>query len=187
VLINAPKRAGKTTFANMIRQEFHDTAVIGMSYHLKRFVHGIYLGQQGFALDPDAFDAIKELPQDLLGGMSWRQAYIHYSENVIKPLHGKEWFGAQLLRQARETGADLIAVPDSGFIEETNHVIKNVGAQNVLLCRMYRRDCKFDSTDSRGYIYPEGVKTVEIVNREDDLLMLRDQCKLVKDWLASCR
>jgi len=93
VLLNGPPRSGKSSIADAIlnaRSLDASVAVIGMSFHLKRFVHSIYLGAEGFRLDPDHFDAVKGEPQDILDGMSWRQAYIHYSERVIKPLHGKE-------------------------------------------------------------------------------------------------
>lgn len=186
VLINGPKRSGKTTFANLIKAKHFDVEVIGFSYHLKRFVHGVYLGKNGFKMDPDSFDAIKDVPQELLDGMSWRQAYIHYSENVIKPLHGPRWFGAQLIRSAREMDAYAIAVPDSGFVDEGLHVVDVVHPENVLLVRMHKYGCVYDHTDSRGYIHlaDHGVHELDILNNgtvED----LRGLVPLITDWLMS--
>lgn len=154
VLLNGPRRSGKSSCAAAIQNSRRIDAsisVIGMSFHLKRFVHGIYMGRRGFALDPDHFDATKEHPQEILGGRSWREAYIHYSERVIKPLHGNDWFGRMLLRQAKEDAADIVVVPDSGFREEAEILIKDVGAGNVLLIRLHREGHGF-AGDSRGYV-----------------------------------
>lgn len=152
VLLNGPPRVGKNTAANLVRDTIPGgVAVIGFSHHLKRMVHGIYLGREGWDLDPDYFDAVKGQPQEILGGMSWRQAYIHYSENVIKPLHGKEWFGEMFVRAARAAGCDTILVPDSGFVEEAERCVREVDPANILLVRLHRTGCTY-AGDSRSYI-----------------------------------
>lgn len=177
LLFNGPPRSGKSTMARSIAAGMPDSRVstIGFSYHLKRFVHGIYLGRQGWDLDPDAFDANKNDPQELLGGMSWRQAYIHYSEKVIKPLHGEEWFGEMLVREAMKDDPDVVAVPDSGFRKEGERVVREVGPENVLLLRMHRTGCDFPC-DSRSYISLAdlGVATYDVENREGCVEDTRD-------------
>lgn len=187
VLLNGPKRSGKSSCADAIlnvRSLDASIAVIGMSFHLKRFVHGIYLGRCGFALDPDHFDATKEDPQDTLGGMSWREAYIHYSENVVKPLHGKRWFGEQLVRAARESDADVVAVPDSGFREEAEVLVEDAGAAKVLLIRLHRPGHGFKG-DSRGYIDLSDldVMTHDVWATEGGLVAVMDRVvAIVVDW-----
>ena len=173
VLLNGPPRSGKSSIADAIlnaRSLDASVAVIGMSFHLKRFVHGIYLSAEGFRLDPDHFDAVKGEPQDILDGMSWRQAYIHYSERVIKPLHGKEWFGTQLLRAARRAEVDITVVPDSGFREEAEAVVRDAGARDVLLVRLHRPGRGFEG-DSRGYIDLDdlGVESCDVWETEGGL------------------
>ncbi len=145
-LLNGPPRCGKTTIARAVGGD-----VIGFSYHLKRMVHGIYLGRDGWDLDPDAFDAVKGDPQAHLSGMSWRQAYIHYSEQVIKPLHGEGWFGEMFVRAAQQSPHDHILVPDSGFRGEAVRVVEAFGPENVTLIRIARPGASFDG-DSRSYI-----------------------------------
>lgn len=191
ILINGPKRSGKSTLANRaqatLRINGNHAVTIGFSYHLKRFVHGIYLGKKGFHMDPDAFDANKEDSQELLGGMSWRQAYIHYSEKVIKPLHGDGWFGDQLVRASIETGADIVLVPDSGFRSEAERVIAAAGAKNVLLIRLHRDGCQYDETDSRGYVHLDdiGVTERELFNATDEgeRPILRHQVAEIQRWI----
>lgn len=151
ILINGPKRTGKTSAAKMVAHEYTEVEIIGFSYHLKRFCHGIYLGREGFEMDPDIFDDCKEVPQTILSGMSWRQVYIHYSEQVIKPLHGEEWFGDKLLETAIKSGKELIVVPDSGFRREAERLVRAVGPDNVVLLRKHRPNHGFEG-DSRNYV-----------------------------------
>jgi hypothetical protein len=71
-------------------------------------------------------------------------------------MHGKEWFGKQFMRSAWESGADIVFVPDSGFVEEAEQVIREIGATNMRLIRVHRktpdgRIMDF-SNDSRSYI-----------------------------------
>ncbi len=151
ILLNGPARSGKSTAASILNAVIPDSEVIGFSFHLKRMVHGIYLGARGWDMEPDAFDAVKGEPQGLLDGMSWRQTYIHYSEKVIKPLHGEHWFGCQFVRAAKASGAETVIVPDSGFVEEAEVVAEAFGAKNVRLIRMHREGCTF-AGDSRNWI-----------------------------------
>jgi hypothetical protein len=167
ILLNGPPRVGKNTSAELLRAATPASTVIGFSHHLKRMVHGIYLGAAGWAMDPDAFDAVKSEPQDMLNGKSWRWAYIHYSEQVIKPLHGKEWFGEMFVRAMHASGAQAVIVPDSGFREEAERTVREVGHENVLLIRLHRDGVTF-AGDSRSYISLAdfGVREIDIENIE---------------------
>ena len=174
VLLNGPPSAGKSTTAAYLQHVLGVADVIGFSYHLKRMVHGVYLGRRGWDLDPDHFNSVKELPQDILDGKSWRQMYIHYSENVIKPLHGKRWFGDMFVKAARASALPAVAVPDSGFVSEAEPVVEAFGAPNVLLVRLHRTGYDY-SKDSRTYINLDhmNVRTLDIKNVEkqpDDML-----------------
>jgi hypothetical protein len=188
VLINGPKRSGKTSLANAIvecNEEFVDNAlVVGFSYHLKHLVHTIYLGESGMFKNLDYFDDVKEEPQEVLDGMSWREAYIHYSERVIKPLHGDYWFARQLVHKIKQRGINLVLVPDSGFRKEAEYVVREAGANNVLLLRMHRDGHDF-AGDSRGYIDLSdlGVRCVSIQNVEGDMEHMHAAViTMVKEW-----
>lgn len=185
ILLNGPPRVGKNTAANMLARELADCAIIGFSHHLKRMTHGIYLGRAGWDMDPDAFDGCKSEPQAILNGKSWRQIYIHYSEQVIKPLHGKEWFGEQFVKAAHASGADLIVVPDSGFVQEAERTVREVGPHNVRLVRLYKEGCSF-AGDSRDYISLKhiGVVENEITNVHGQPQIMRDQMeRLAGVWV----
>ena len=171
VLLNGPPRAGKSQSAKIIYEKYLNTYVWGFSYHLKRFVHGIYLGDYGWNLPPDVFDDTKNEPQELLSGNSWRQMYIHHSEIAIKPVHGKQWFGKmflQIIEQETTDYTQAIIVPDSGFYDEALPVVEKFGAENVYLLNVYRSGTSF-AGDSRSYIdlTDLGVKQFNVINNDN--------------------
>lgn len=90
----------------------------------------------------------KERPEELLGGLSRRGALIHVSEDLVKPVHGKEYFGEKLAQQA--VGESLICVSDSGFVEEAKPLLRFLG-NDLVVVRLLRDGCDF-SIDSRRYI-----------------------------------
>lgn len=80
---------------------------------------------------------------------SKRQALIHVSENVIKPIFGEASFGDALVKSLPEEG--IVFIPDSGFMEELIPVIDHVGAGNILVIKIEREGCTFEG-DSRDYL-----------------------------------
>ena len=151
ILINGPPRCGKNTLANFMAERRADAIVMGFSDHLKRCVHHVHLGKDGWGLNPDAFDSIKDIPQACLGGMSWREAYIDFSEKYIKPRFGKKWFGRQLLKEALSQPQPLIIIYDSGFVEEVSPLLSCAEIEQISLVHLHRSGTDF-SNDSRSYI-----------------------------------
>lgn len=136
-------------------------------------------------MNPEYFDDVKGEPQDILGGKTWRDMYIHYSEHVIKPLHGKEWFGEQFVRAVERCGVATIVVPDSGFIEEAERVVREYGPDNVALFRIHRDGIDFTG-DSRSYIDLQhvGVTGVDIQNITGDptAMVLTLKSEIARRW-----
>jgi hypothetical protein len=186
VLINGAPRAGKNTLAAMIHaMRPSDSNVIGFSHHLKRCVHAIHFGLGTFDMDPDYFDRVKNEPQAMLNGLSWRQEYIRFSEEYIKPQFGKEWFGQKFVEAAQRNPAKLIIVPDSGFRQEAEVVIRAFGFDNVYLVRLHREGCKFTG-DSRSHISLEdlGVPDHDLINETGNLGRLEQHAKLIaQGWV----
>jgi len=91
---------------------------------------------------------LKEVPEEDLRGMSRRQAMIHTSEEVVKPKHGKSYFGDQVASQVEED--EKYVISDGGFVEEIQPLIDKVGAENMLLVQLVRDGCSYRS-DSRRY------------------------------------
>lgn len=165
IFLNGPPRSGKDSAALALRAAIPGSLIVGFSWHLKIMVHTIYLGREGAALDPNHFDAIKDEPQAILDGASWRQSYIYYSEKVIKSLHGTRWFGQQLLNVAHRSGSSTIIVPDSGFVPEAEVIIEEVGADKVTLAHFHRPGRTY-AGDSRTYIdlTPHGILGINLRN-----------------------
>ena len=99
-----------------------------------------------------------------------RQYLIHVSENVIKPLLGKDYFGKKLANEVVETNDDLIVVSDGGFAEELL-VFKDYTQIKVVVIQLYREGCTFDN-DSRRYfdrkfLIDNKIDSYELLNYHD--------------------
>ena len=92
--------------------------------------------------------SVKERPEDLLDGMSRREAMIYVSEEVTKPALGQDIFGVHVASEV-EDGKDY-AISDGGFEEELVPLINRVGADNIVLVQLTREGCDY-SSDSRRY------------------------------------
>lgn len=92
--------------------------------------------------------SIKERPEELLDGMSRRQAMIYVSEDITKPAFGNDVFGVYVANEV-EDGKDY-AISDGGFEEELIPLINRAGADNIVLVQLTREGCDY-SSDSRRY------------------------------------
>jgi hypothetical protein len=99
--------------------------------------------------------SVKERKEKALGGLSRREALIYVSEEYIKLLHGKDFFGVQVANSI-QNGMDY-AISDGGFIEELIPIINKVGADNIVLVQLTREGCDY-SSDSRRYFDGEVIE-----------------------------
>lgn len=154
ILLNGPAGSGKDTLAAMLMQRGHVQQVM----QFKEPMFDIALTSSGIRA-PDWWQryndrALKEEPWSRLGGMSCRQFMIHISEVFIKPVFGEDYFGHHLGTRYLGGPAEDVAVSDSGFQGELDTVSKLVGADKVLLVRLFREGYVFDG-DSRTYVNPQ--------------------------------
>ncbi len=115
--------------------------------------------------------ALKEAPWDLLGGLTQRQYLIKVSEEWIKPVFGKGYFGKALANEAAALGRDVV-VSDGGFIEEVGAVIAGTDHE-IHVVRLHRQGFTYEG-DSRSYVYNSGAieHDVALVGGEPDLAVL---------------
>jgi hypothetical protein len=99
--------------------------------------------------------SIKERPEELLEGMSRREAMIYVSEDITKPAFGNDIFGVHVASEV-EDGKDYV-ISDGGFEEELVPLINRVGADNIVLVQLTREGCDY-STDSRRYFNGKLIK-----------------------------
>ncbi len=163
ILFNSPPGAGKDFSALVVLRNFKNAVMDKFARILKERTHALY----GFPdRDMYYYEDCKEIPNDDFLGLTPRQAYINVSEVYFKPVHGKRVFGELLAKELDKSDSDIIAISDSGFVEEAEVLIEKYGANNVKLIRIHRDECDF-SNDSRSYITLP-VDTIDIVNTGDE-------------------
>jgi hypothetical protein len=109
--------------------------------------------------------SLKDEPWDRLNGMSLRDLMIFVSEDVMKVVHGPEFFG-RVAAQSICAGADYV-FSDGGFKEEIQAVIDATKeTHEVHVIHLYRHDCTFEG-DSRNYVKGlEGCMTHRVWNHD---------------------
>jgi hypothetical protein len=98
----------------------------------------------------------KEVGWDRLGGLSQRQFLIKISEEYIKPVFGKEYFGNALLNEIdlslEAFGDSNFVISDGGFHQELIPLIYYYGYNNVVVCQWNRDNPDAFKNDSRGWL-----------------------------------
>lgn len=152
IFLNGPPRCGKDTLAKHIAETLPGFKVFKFAEILKERTHALY---GGYGLPHNHFEETKDTVSDFFLGLTPRQAYIHVSETLMKPVHGDQVFGrlllAKMLGQSSSVKAFLIS--DSGFAPEAIPVINHFGADSCVLVRIHaeKRGCSFRN-DSRSHI-----------------------------------
>lgn len=158
ILLNGPAGSGKDTLAAILMAQGHVQQVM----QFKEPMFDIALLASGMHTNPkcwwDRYNdrERKELPWDVLGGMSCREFMIHISEKFIKPVFGEDYFGNQLAIKYFDCDPHVmdVAVSDSGFQSELDALNRAVGPANVMVVRLNREGYTFKG-DSRTYVTPQ--------------------------------
>lgn len=158
VIINAPPNAGKDYAAEKFAK-WYGTIHQSFKYTLIKITCAIY-GVSVEWWNENYTREQKEIPMDVLGGRSMRQALIHTSENVIKPIFGNDWFGK--LTKGMIIQDEINIFSDGGFIEEMIPLTE-LDAE-ILLIRMTADGCSFDN-DSRDFITDEDLSEYGLTER----------------------
>jgi hypothetical protein len=159
ILFNGPPGCGKDTAVRHLHRFFKADRVLlpveprKFATHVKEGTHATLGLFDGFGrpLPHDAFELVKNEPRDEFAGMTPRQAYIWFSEEVMKPKFGKGIFGEIEARKIAHEGHSLYLFSDSGFAEEAREIVKVLGCRNVFLVNIVRPGHTFEG-DSRDYI-----------------------------------
>ena len=106
----------------------------------------------------------KELPWDKLGGLSQRQFLIKISEEWVKPVFGKDYFGLRAAKSAEISGSDLIVYSDGGFESEIVPLAERFGYNNVIICQWGKDNPDAFKNDSRNWI--TGFKTLTLPDND---------------------
>lgn len=157
VILNGPPGVGKDTIGALLaKQGFAQMSFKSPMFNIALAASG--LGRAAF-FERYNDRNLKEVPWDVLGGLSCRQFLIKISEEWIKPLFGKQHFGALAADAAKaysEAGTNVVFT-DGGFPEELDFLKHYLGTDHVLLVRLHREGYTFEG-DSRDYLYQSGSK-----------------------------
>jgi hypothetical protein len=146
--LNAPPSAGKDIAADWIVSKYkaQHLRFKDQLYRVAAQIAGIPLTRMVTLASDREY---KEKPARFfrVGGkfVSPRQWLIHCSENIVKPLLGKDFFGKSL---ANSIEKDLVVVSDGGFPEELVPVL--TAGHEVYVLRIVREGYTFEG-DSRNY------------------------------------
>jgi hypothetical protein len=185
LLLNGPPRSGKDTIGNVLCD--HGWVRLSFARVLKDMTHRMY----GVTCAHDRFEESKNKPCGAFYGKTPRQAYIAVSETLIKPLHGKQFFGERILDQLKPFDVSKsrynIVITDCGFADEVRVVASKYRST---LVRVLRPSYSFQN-DSRSYlsladIAVDGTKMITLENSRD-LAALTDKVRAVIDILQSDR
>lgn len=159
IIINGPPQSGKDTTAALV-EAFTGAYRTKFAKALKDRAHAMV----GLSVQHDHFERQKDTQLAVFGGMTPRQFYIWFSEEMIKPVFGPRYFGEITLVDIRnqiEAGRSVV-VSDSGFVGEAMPLVEAFPG-SVELWRIYREKTSFKG-DSRSYIELPDVNTHYIVN-----------------------
>ena len=90
-----------------------------------------------------------------LGYYSSREALIHVSEDVIKPVKGKDYYGKKLVEKIEASSERFYFVSDSGYFEEASSVADK--GYNVIIAQLMRSGATFEG-DSRSLLNKDDFK-----------------------------
>lgn len=161
VIFNAPPNAGKDFICNHLMDNYFCNKG-EFKGKLRELVKTIY-SLSNEQIEWLSLRGNKETPQDILGGLSFREVHIDVSENLIKPKYGKDYFAKTLMNEL--VGFTINVISDGGFIEEVEYLANN--GCDVYVIRIHCEGCSFE-WDSRKYL-PDSTKwkTVDITNNKD--------------------
>ena len=167
ILISGPARAGKNRAGTCI-SEWLQGDHFALSNMLKRMTHAHY--GMGTELPPLHFEDVKDLPAPQFGGLSPRQAYIRFSEGIMKPKYGGDYLGrvAATRVAANKSRGRVSIVSGVGFRDEVAPMVAAAGAPDTLHVRIKPiRNGAPGTADSRRSIglASMGVDSIDLVNR----------------------
>lgn len=152
VFLNGPPGSGKDSVADIIWSRVE----LAEKFDFKNRLVGLAMAISNLAYDVFSSRSLKDIPHPTLNGLTPREFLIKLSEEWIKPIFGKDYFGRCTLESLQSTYCDLAIFSDSGFPEEAKPIIDHLGPENCLYIKVYRDDLNWGS-DSRSFWMAEAL------------------------------
>lgn len=157
IILNGPPGSGKDTIAEAMSDPYARThpITIHLEVKAKLFEQAMEISGIGSSDWHLRYNdrKLKETPWSRLGGLSQREFLIKISEEWVKPIFGKDYYGKAAVEAAADEllGGHNVVFSDGGFQEEFDTIKSIVGKGSILLVRLYREGTNWDG-DSRGYL-----------------------------------
>lgn len=165
--INGPVGSGKSTLASLLCKADPSLWRESFANPIREMLLTVFFPEEN-PISPSLDLRSGEVKQRILpyseASFSIRKAMISFSEDWMKPKFGNSIFGKLAFARCTEQEMfyDRFVFDDSGFAEEAEYIISQVGVANCTLIRLHRPECNF-SNDSRTYISLP-CKSVDIQN-----------------------
>lgn len=154
IIFNGPPGAGKDEACSWMKSNY-GFVHLSFKYELfKAVIEHFNVSKEWFMTGYNDRN-IKEQKEEVLNGMSRREAMIYVSEEIIKPKYGLDYFGAQASSQINHM--EDYCFSDGGFVHELTPIINKVGVEKICIVQLTRDGCDF-SSDSRRYFDGEMVE-----------------------------
>lgn len=147
-LVNGAPASGKDLVCSYLSTKYSFKHVAFKDILVERTIEYFGVDKEWFMSEYNNRD-VKEHPETSLNGFSRRSALIHVSEEAIKPVFGKDYFGIELSKTLNEN--EHYCISDCGFVEEIEPIINKFGFE-VRIIQLIRENCTFKN-DSRSYVY----------------------------------
>lgn len=169
IVFNSPPRTGKDTIrvevAHAISESIQDYVylpnfkdkLIEIALCISGVSENEWNERYNHSFDDDFGNTYysKNIPWDRLAGKSQRDYLIHVSENVVKPLHGKDYFGQQMANKIKSYCNDCyVFIADGGFDEEM-HPVNDIEDVELTIYQWAREGEQWTfeaQNDSRNYL-----------------------------------
>lgn len=182
-MFNGPPRAGKDTAADLLYSYLNKIEGItpyryAFARPLKEATHALF----GIKCDWEAFEYTKDLKQEKFFGLSPREAYIKVSEEMVKPVLGKDHWGKVFLNYIEglpTIGETVVVISDCGFIDEIQPIKKKIGSHNIFMIYVTREGTSFKN-DSRSYIEDPSLPGYTLDNNEG-ISEVSDKMKMISE------
>lgn len=158
VIFNGPPGSGKDEAASYFKENF-GFGNLSFKYQLFKQTMSHFDVNEEWFMEGYEDREVKERKCEALDGMSRREAMIYVSEEIIKPKHGKSYFGKMVSEEVQD-GMNY-AIADGGFVEELEPLVERVGAENIVIVQLTREGHDY-SSDSRRYFNGRLIKEYTI-------------------------
>ena len=125
ILINGAPQVGKDTMGDYI---INNVITLIVKYKMTTPLDKIFREIFPQLSDEEFYmyrETKKDITQDIFKGKSLRQIYIELSENVIKPLFGKDYFGKYASHILNNNPVDTV-ITDCGFNYEIEALLSSI-------------------------------------------------------------